>query len=122
METLSDILRLRRRVLGDKAFLKTEDATLSYAALDDAASQLAHVLETHNVRKGDPVGLFLPSCFEFAIGYYACQKIGAIATSVSALYKLREVRGIVERTDMKTILTNRETQRFHVFHPSLPTI
>ncbi len=110
METLSDILRLRRRVLGDKAFLKTEDATLSYAALDDAASQLAHVLETHNVRKGDPVGLFLPSCFEFAIGYYACQKIGAIATSVSALYKLREVRGIVERTDMKTILTNRETR------------
>lgn len=110
METLSDILRLRRRVMGDKAFLKTEGLTLSYAALDDAASQLAHVLTAHNVKMGDPVGLFLPSCFEFAIGYYACQKIGAIATSVSALYKLREVRGIVERTDMKTILTNRDTR------------
>lgn len=126
METLSDILRLRRRVLGDKPFLKLNDKALSYAALDDAAAQLAHVLKANNVAKGDPVGLYLPSCFEFAVGYYACQKIGAIATSVSALYKLREVRGIVERTDMKTILTNSDTcelaEKVQLERPSLETI
>jgi long-chain acyl-CoA synthetase len=110
VETIGDMLRLRRRVVGDKPFLKTEDAELTYAALDDAAARLAHVLKSNGVGKGDPVGLYLPSCFEFAIGYYACQKVGAIATSVSALYKLREVRGIVERTEMKTILTNRDTR------------
>ncbi len=110
MEALNDILRLRAKMLGDKPFLLAGDKTLTYAALDQSAARLAHVLRAHGVRQGDPVGLYLPSCVEFAIGYYAAQKLGAIATSVSALYRLREVCAIVERTGMKLILTDRTTR------------
>lgn len=64
LEALGDILRLRAKMLGNKPFLISEAKTTSYAELDAAAAQLAHVLRAHGVRKGDPIGLFLPSCLQ----------------------------------------------------------
>jgi long-chain acyl-CoA synthetase len=110
VEALNDMLRLRAKVLGNKPFLIAGSKVCSYAELDQSAARLAHVLQSYGVRKGDPVGIYLPSCIEFAVSYFAAQKLGAIATSISSLYKFREVRGIVERTDMKVVLTDSTTR------------
>src|SRR5258705_13344096 len=110
MQALNDIWRRSAKIFAERPFLIADDRILTYARVDEMACQLAHVLRERGANKGDPVGLHLPSCPEFMVGYLACQKIGAIASSISGLYKFREVHGIVSQTEMKVIVGDRTTR------------
>ena len=46
---------------------------------------MANGLLELGVHKGNRVALFLPNITEFVIGYFAIQKIGAIAVSVNVM-------------------------------------
>lgn len=109
MQTLSEMLRRAARLFPDKPFIIHNDRRLDYGDFDRLSSRLANVFREHGAGKGDPIGLYLPSCPELAVGYYACQKIGAIAVPMSVMYRGREVESIVGRTDMKLMLANAET-------------
>ena len=98
MECLNEMLSRNARLLGDRPFIVTDSETISYAEFNRRASRLAHVLASLGVRKGDPVGLYLPSGALLATGYWACQKLGAIPAPMSVMYRDTEIGGIVART------------------------
>ncbi|HZD23111.1 MAG TPA: AMP-binding protein, partial [Acidimicrobiia bacterium] len=64
---------------------------LSYSQLDDAVKRLSAALIDLDVGRGDRVGLILPNCPQFVIGYYAALRIGAIAVGNNPLYTQREL-------------------------------
>ena len=109
MQTLAEMLRTAARLVPERPYIVSDGATLSYAAFDRLAARLANVFRDLGVVKGDVVGLYLPSEPMLAVGYFACQKLGAIAAPMSVMQRDREVSTIVTRTGMRVLLTSLET-------------
>lgn len=89
-----------------------EGRTITYAALDAAASRLAHALRAHGVGAGDRVALYLPNVPDFAIAYYAAQRIGAITVSVNAIFRSAEVEHLLADSGACVVFTLAEIAGF----------
>ena len=87
MECLNDMLVRNARNIGDKTYIITDEESVTFAQFDARTSKLAHVLAQRGVKKGDRVGLYLPSKLIMVYGLWACQKLGAIAVPMSAMYR-----------------------------------
>lgn len=82
-----------------------EGRTISYADLDASASRLAQALRAHGIAAGDRVALFLPNVPEFAVAYYAAQKLGAISVTINAIFRSAEVEYLVNDSGAKVLFT-----------------
>ena len=58
----------------------------TYAALQEQANRLSHVLQDCGVAPGDRVALVLPQSFETAVAYIAVLQMGAVAVPLSILF------------------------------------
>lgn len=112
MQCLNDMLDRNARVLREKPFIVAEDEVLSYGQFERRVSRLAHVLARHGVGKGDAVGLYLPSRVLMVVGFWACQKLGAVPVPVSAMCRETELRNVVQATQMRTMLADAQTVRW----------
>jgi long-chain acyl-CoA synthetase len=65
--------------------------SLTYWQLEKQVDQFSRVLASLGVRKGDRVGLILPNCPQYVIGYYAALRIGAVVVGNNPLYTEREL-------------------------------
>ena len=95
--------------LRDRPFMIDESGAVTFGEFGALAGRLANVLLTQGVGRGDVVGLYLPSCRLLSAGYFACQKIGAIAAPISGMSRAHEVRRVMERTQMRVLVTGSDT-------------
>jgi acyl-CoA synthetase (AMP-forming)/AMP-acid ligase II len=109
MPCLADLLADNALRQPDKPFLITANETLTYANFDRRCVTLARRLAGFGVGAGNPVGLYLPSVPLMAIGFWACQKLGAVPVPLSAMYRETELANAVAITDMAVLLTGPET-------------
>ncbi len=109
MECLNEMLARTVRIFGERPFLVTDAQTLTYREFDRRTSRMANVLRSFGIGKGDPVGLYLPSGPALVVGYWACQKLGAIPVPMSVMYRDTEINSIISRTAMRVILTDTST-------------
>ncbi len=98
-------LERARTFFPEKPALIFEGKRWSYLQLDTDVNRMANGLRELGVSKGDRVALFLPNIPEFVIGYFAIQKIGAIAVSVNAMLKSEEVKYIINDAEACVIIT-----------------
>jgi long-chain acyl-CoA synthetase len=91
MSSLAQQLTDTAAAHGDRTALKLDDATLSYAALDEAAARVAGLLRERGVQAGDPVGLMLPNVPYFPVIYYGIVRAGGVVVPMNVLLKGREV-------------------------------
>lgn len=109
MEILSRMLARNVRLLPDRAFIVTEAETITYREFGARTARLANVLASRGVKKGDRVGLYLPSTPMMAVGFWACQRLGAVPAPVSAMFRHAELRKVVARTGMKALVADGTT-------------
>jgi long-chain acyl-CoA synthetase len=64
---------------------------LSYGELDRLSDAFAATLNGLGIRKGDRVALFLQNCPQYVIAHFGIQKIGAIVSPCSPLFKEHEL-------------------------------
>src|SRR5438105_7766594 len=64
--------------------------TISYSQLLKQVDQFSRVLISLGIRRGDRVGLLLPNCPQYVIGYYAAIRIGAVVVGNNPLYTQRD--------------------------------
>jgi long-chain acyl-CoA synthetase len=64
---------------------------ISYAEMDELTDRLAAAFAAMGVKKGDPVGIFMPNTPQFVIAYYAILKAGGIVVATNFLYTPREI-------------------------------
>ena len=57
------------------------------------------------VAAADRVALYLPNVPEFAVAYYAAQKLGAIPVTINAILKMEEVRYLLDDSGASVVLT-----------------
>ena len=89
-----------------------EGRRIGYAELDTQASRLAHALVAHGVSAGDRVALFLPNVPEFAIVFFAAQKLGAVTVSINAIFRSAEVEYLLNDSGAKVVFTVGELAQF----------
>ncbi|MDR3553153.1 MAG: long-chain fatty acid--CoA ligase [Syntrophobacteraceae bacterium] len=95
----------------EKPALIFEGRTYSYGELNGRCNRLANALRALGVNKGDRVGLFLPNIPAFPMAYFAVEKLGAIAVSINAMSKKREVNYIAGDSGCKVVFTTSELRK-----------
>jgi long-chain acyl-CoA synthetase len=78
---------------------------ITYKELDLLSDQFAAGLTKLGIRKKDRIALFLPNIPQFIIAYFGILKVGAIVTTISPLYREREVKYQLINSGAKGILT-----------------
>jgi long-chain acyl-CoA synthetase len=69
----------------------------SYRRLAAGVDRLARAMWARGVRAGDRVALHMPNCTEFVLAYFACFRIGAIASPLNIRSKASEIGAMLER-------------------------
>ncbi len=89
----------------DRLALLAGDRRWTYRQLDDEASALAAGLASLGLAAGERIGLHLPNSPEFALAYYAAQKIGLVPLSLNVTYKAEEIEYIIADAAASAIVT-----------------
>jgi long-chain acyl-CoA synthetase len=103
---LHQALYNRARQDPDRVAVIFNDRQLTFAELDAESNRLAHGLHTLGLESGDRLGLFMPNCPEFEIGFYAASKLGAIACPLNSAYHEREVIYQLNDAGVSVLLTH----------------
>ncbi|MEJ2085063.1 MAG: acetate--CoA ligase [Acidobacteriota bacterium] len=84
-----------------------EDAVLrlSYREIYEAVCRFANVLKGNGIEKGDRVAIYMPMVPELAIAMLACSRIGVIHSVIFGGFSAEAIRGRVNDSDCKMIIT-----------------
>jgi len=78
----------------------------AYKELDTLVNRFAHGLKKKGVVEGDKAVLFMPNVPEFAIAYFAVQRLGAIIVPINAKMTLSEVEYVLENSEAKVLIAH----------------
>jgi len=99
---------------------EAEDAVrhISYKELHAEVSKFANVLKAQGVGKGDRVAIYMPMVPELAVAMLACARIGAIHSVIFGGFSAEAIRGRVNDSDCKLLITsnvlNRAGKKVHL--------
>jgi long-chain acyl-CoA synthetase len=86
-------------------FLEFQGKVWSYAQVGHLVDRAARGLQRLGVGRGTRVGLFLPNCPYFVIGFFAALKVGATVVSYNTLYAVPEIERQVQDSGTEVMLT-----------------
>lgn len=75
----------------DQACAIFKGSVITYAEMDELSDRLAGALAAMGVKKGTPVGIFMPNSPQFVMAFYAILKSGGIVVATNPLYTAREI-------------------------------
>jgi acetyl-CoA synthetase len=84
---------------------------ITYKELHDEVCRMANILQTHNVKKGDRVTIYLPMIPEVAYAILACARIGAIHSVVFAGFSPDSLAQRINDAKSKIVITADEGLR-----------
>ncbi|MEP0909347.1 amino acid adenylation domain-containing protein [Leptolyngbya sp. GB1-A1] len=85
--------------------LRFQDQSLTYAALNERANQLAHYLNHLGVAAGDRVAVFIQPCLEIGTALLGIFKAGGVYVPLDPTHPAERLAVILEDTQAKVILT-----------------
>ena len=83
-----------------------EEASLTYAQLDEAANRLAHLLLASGVRAEERVAVLLPRSLDSVVALLACFKAGAVYLPLDAALPESRLRFMVKDAGARLCLTH----------------
>jgi long-chain acyl-CoA synthetase len=89
----------------DKPALHFYGSEMTFWELRMQILRMANALGAIGVRKGDRVGLHLPTCPQYVISFYAVLSLGAVVVNMNPMYTFDELKNIVTDTGVTTLLT-----------------
>jgi long-chain acyl-CoA synthetase len=75
----------------DRACAIFKGSVITYSEMDEITNRLAGALAAMGVKKGTPVGIFMPNSPQFVMAFYAILKAGGIVVATNPLYTAREI-------------------------------
>lgn len=88
---LHEHLRAHARSSPERTAVIWYGRAISYGELDRWSDACAAVLHRLGVRQGEPVALFMQNCPQYIVAHFAIQKLGAIVSPCSPLFKAHEL-------------------------------
>jgi len=101
MLNLAVLLEDSARAVPERLAVICGAARITYAEVNQKASQVAHGLLKLGIKKGDKIALSCPNLPYFPIIYYGILKIGAVVVPLNILLKGREIAYHLQDSDAK---------------------
>jgi len=102
--SLGEFFEKQRKKYPNENIMWFLETWMTYDEAGNAIDSIATALHNLGVKKGDVVALLLPNCFQYVIAFYACAKLGAIATGINPTYKPLEVLHHLELTKATVLI------------------
>ncbi|HET7009302.1 MAG TPA: long-chain fatty acid--CoA ligase [Anaerolineales bacterium] len=77
---------------------------VTYREMDNLTDRLAAALVDMGVKKGQPVGIFMPNSAQFVMAFYAILKAGGVVVATNPLYTAREIEHQVNDAGVELML------------------
>lgn len=90
-----------------------EELKISYKELYKRVNKFANALKKLGVKKGDPVGIYMPMLPETVVAFLACARIGAMHTVVFSAFSPSALRVRLQDTGAKILITADGFKRAH---------
>ena len=103
--TIGKMLRENAKIHAENDALVFPNRRLTHAGLYDVAMRWALALTALGVRRGEHVGILLPTCPEFVEVYFGCSLIGAVVVPVNARYQPGELAYLVKDASLVMLVT-----------------
>ncbi len=103
--TIGGVVRRSAQNHGDNDALVLPGERLTHAQLYDAAMVWARVLKALGARRGDHVGILLPTCREFVEVFFGCALLGTVAVPVNARYQPGELSYLIKDAALCVLVT-----------------
>ena len=78
---------------------------LTYRDMYDRVCRFANVLKAQGIEKGDRVAIYMPMVPELSVAMLACARIGAIHSVIFGGFSAEAIRGRVNDSDCKMVIT-----------------
>ncbi|MBM3501562.1 MAG: long-chain fatty acid--CoA ligase [Armatimonadetes bacterium] len=89
--TLTHLLEESARKYPDRPCAIFNGGSVTYAQVNELSDRLAGALAAMGVKRGDPVGIFMPNTPQFVIAFFAILKAGGAVVATNPLYTPREI-------------------------------
>ncbi|MEZ5743056.1 MAG: AMP-binding protein [Sphingomonadaceae bacterium] len=103
--TMGGLLRDGARAYGERDALVFPDVRYSHAALYEAATRWARALHALGVKRGENVGILLPTCPDFVEIMFGAAMLGATTVPVNARYQPGELAYLVKDAELVALVT-----------------
>ena len=103
-ETLATVLARRVAERPDREVLTDGTHRLTYRELAQAIDRMAARLRALGIGQGDVVTIQLPNWIEFALVFFALERVGAVAVTVSVDFRSRELEYIMRFAGSKMLV------------------
>ena len=108
-QNICSLFEQRAQQLPNKVALRCDAQELTYAELDQQATQLARYLRAQGATTETLVGLCLNRSSELVVGALAILKTGAAYVPLDPAYPLDRLSGMIESSGLRLILCERAT-------------
>jgi acyl-CoA synthetase (AMP-forming)/AMP-acid ligase II len=103
-ETFASVLARRVRAAPEREALTDGRRRVSYRELADGIDRMAARLRALGIGAGDVVTIQLPNWIEFAFVFFALERLGAVAVTVSVDFRSRELEYIMRFAGSKMLV------------------
>ncbi len=108
--TIYQMLARNARKYSNGLAITDDTKQLTWAELHTQAEQLARWLQQeYGIQAGDRVALVLPNSIAFVLGFFALQRLDAIAVPINVRLTTPELSYIIKDADAKLVLTCKMT-------------
>lgn len=114
--TLPNLIEQSAQKFPNKAAFRFMGASISYSELETQMHQLAHLLISLGVKKGDRVGIYMARSLETAIAMYGIMSAGAIYVPINPAQPVARTHFLLKDCGIKYLVTNAGQKR------SLPSV
>ena len=113
--TVGAALERSAQMVPDKVCVFFKEERITYKQLNEQSELLRQVFRRSGSEKGDRVSIYMSSCPEFYIAFYALQKIGAIIAWANPAYRTQELTFILNNSQAKAIFVQKGKEGFDNF-------
>lgn len=103
--SIPDLLQIPANSFPDKAALNFYGTEMTFWELRGQVLRLANALGALGIKKGERVGLHLPTSPQYIIAYYAVLMLGGIVVNLNPMYTVEELKMIAGNTEFTTLIT-----------------
>ena len=111
-ETFATVLACRVRETPEREALSDGGRTLCYRELAHGIDRMAARLRALGIEQDDVVTIQLPNWIEFAFVFFALERLGAVAVTVSVDFRSRELEYIMQFSSSKMLVCCAEFRDF----------
>jgi len=103
---LADLWECVAGAVGSRLALVAGSSRLTFAALDERATRLAHGLASLGAGRDDHVAVYLPNCAEHVEALLACYKLRAVPINVNYRYVAAELAYLLDDSEAVGVITS----------------